>query len=163
MDEQIRHLQADAEYYFAEGCFINELSNTAQDPAVSIARARVAPGVTTRWHRLRDTIEREFALIEPSTRFATAFWGGGTPGLLNARDLERLGRLQVDRFGVPVVVLIGGVLHLSAGHCADQQRGLEPPALERAGDRRKGHALDPARMSATRSLRQRPSASTPRC
>ena len=58
MDEQIRHLQADAEYYFAEGCFINELSNTAQDPAVSIARARVAPGVTTRWHRLRDTIER---------------------------------------------------------------------------------------------------------
>lgn len=58
MDEQIRHLQADAEYYFAEGCFINELSNTADDPAVSIARARVAPGVTTRWHRLRDTSER---------------------------------------------------------------------------------------------------------
>lgn len=49
---------AAAEYYFDEGCYINELSNTENDPAVSIARARVAPGVVTRWHRLRDTVER---------------------------------------------------------------------------------------------------------
>jgi mannose-6-phosphate isomerase-like protein (cupin superfamily) len=58
MREQIRHLQPQAEYYFVEGCYINELSNTSDDPAVSIARARVAPGVATRWHRLRGTIER---------------------------------------------------------------------------------------------------------
>lgn len=47
-----------AETWFAEGCHINELSNTDADPAVSIARARVAPGTTTRWHRLVDTTER---------------------------------------------------------------------------------------------------------
>jgi mannose-6-phosphate isomerase-like protein (cupin superfamily) len=51
-------MNAAAEYYFDEGCFINELANTAEDPDVSIARARVAPGVLTRWHRLHGTVER---------------------------------------------------------------------------------------------------------
>lgn len=46
------------EYYFHEGCHILELSNGEHDPAASIARARVAPGVTTRWHSLRGTSER---------------------------------------------------------------------------------------------------------
>ena len=46
------------EYFFREGCFITELSNSTADPAVSIARARVEPGCVTRWHRLRDTVER---------------------------------------------------------------------------------------------------------
>lgn len=46
------------ECYTPERCHIRELSNTADDPAVSIAQARVAPGVTTRWHRLSDTTER---------------------------------------------------------------------------------------------------------
>lgn len=46
------------EYYFQEGCHILELSNGEHDPAASIARARVAPGVTTRWHSLCGTSER---------------------------------------------------------------------------------------------------------
>lgn len=46
------------EYFFTEGCFITELSNSADDPQVSIARARLEPGKTTRWHYLRDTAER---------------------------------------------------------------------------------------------------------
>jgi len=46
------------EYYFEEGCYILELSNSPDDPHVSIARARVPPGVTTKWHRLRETRER---------------------------------------------------------------------------------------------------------
>ena len=46
------------EYYFREGCHINELSNSADDAAVSIARARVEPGRATRWHRLRGITER---------------------------------------------------------------------------------------------------------
>lgn len=58
MQPKIRAIDAAAEYYFDEGCYINELSNTADDPAVSIARARVAAGGVTRWHRLRDTVER---------------------------------------------------------------------------------------------------------
>ncbi len=47
-----------AEYFFAEGCFITEWSNSADDPDVSIARARVEPGRTTRWHYLLETGER---------------------------------------------------------------------------------------------------------
>jgi mannose-6-phosphate isomerase-like protein (cupin superfamily) len=58
MRERIRHLQPEAEYYFVEGCYINELANSAEDEAVSIARARVAPGVATRWHRLHGIVER---------------------------------------------------------------------------------------------------------
>ncbi len=46
------------EYYFEEGCYIRELHNTADDPAVSIARARVTPGRTTRWHCLEGICER---------------------------------------------------------------------------------------------------------
>ena len=47
------------EYFFAEeGCHITELSNTPDDPIVSIAQARVEPGITTAWHRLRATTER---------------------------------------------------------------------------------------------------------
>jgi mannose-6-phosphate isomerase-like protein (cupin superfamily) len=46
------------EYYFAEGCFITELSNSSADPELSIARARLEPGKTTRWHSLADTTER---------------------------------------------------------------------------------------------------------
>ena len=41
MTPLIKRLELDREYYFAEGCYINELSNAEHDPAVSIARARV--------------------------------------------------------------------------------------------------------------------------
>jgi len=50
------------EYYFHEGCFILELSNSAADPEVSIARARVKPGVTTKLHRLTGVTERYLIL-----------------------------------------------------------------------------------------------------
>lgn len=51
------------EFYISEGCFITELSNSADDPNISIARARVEPGVTTAWHRLKDTSER-YVILE---------------------------------------------------------------------------------------------------
>ena len=48
-----------SEYLFeSEGCYITELSNSDSDPELSIARARVEPGVTTAWHRLKGTTER---------------------------------------------------------------------------------------------------------
>jgi len=50
--------------------------------------------------RYLETIEREFALV-PAESCETVFWGGGTPGLLPARDLERLARAQLARFGTP--------------------------------------------------------------
>src|SRR5919198_601507 len=59
----IQRVDAAAEYYTDERCDILELSNSVDDPAVSIARARVAPGVTTRWHRLAGTTER-YVIVE---------------------------------------------------------------------------------------------------
>jgi mannose-6-phosphate isomerase-like protein (cupin superfamily) len=60
-DTRIHHPAA-TEYFFAEGGFITEWWNTSADKAVSVARARVKPGVTTRWHRLRNTTERYLIL-----------------------------------------------------------------------------------------------------
>lgn len=58
MQEEVRHMIPGAEFYTPEGCFINELSNTDGDPQASIARARLPPGRTTRWHRVKATTER---------------------------------------------------------------------------------------------------------
>ena len=57
---QTRILKANEadEYYFEEGCFILELSNSPADPDVSIARARVKAGMTTKLHRLKGVVER---------------------------------------------------------------------------------------------------------
>ena len=67
MKETIRLQNPEDEFYTSEGCYITELSNTSDDPDVSIARARVEPGVTTRWHRLRDTAER-YCIIDGKGR-----------------------------------------------------------------------------------------------
>lgn len=61
MKETIKN-KAEKEFYTTEGCYIIELSNTPDDPEVSIARARVEAGVTTRWHRLKGTTERYFII-----------------------------------------------------------------------------------------------------
>jgi mannose-6-phosphate isomerase-like protein (cupin superfamily) len=52
-----------SEYLTPEGCHILESWNDASDPAASIARARVEPGVTTQPHRLRGVIER-YVIVE---------------------------------------------------------------------------------------------------
>jgi mannose-6-phosphate isomerase-like protein (cupin superfamily) len=67
MKEAIRRTPRDAEYPIPEGCYILELSNSAEDPDLSIARARVPPGVTTRWHRVRNTAER-YVILEGNGR-----------------------------------------------------------------------------------------------
>ena len=58
----VRRPDESNEYFFHEGCFILEVSNTPEDPALSVARARVPPGQTTRWHYLRDVTERYLIL-----------------------------------------------------------------------------------------------------
>lgn len=58
MREAVKRLEADKEFFTPELCYIIEVSNSTDDEAASIARARVAPGVTTRWHRVKDTAER---------------------------------------------------------------------------------------------------------
>ena len=54
----IKHQDLDAEFHTSEGCYIIEQSNSPDDPELSIARAKVAPGTTTRLHRLNRTTER---------------------------------------------------------------------------------------------------------
>jgi len=63
MNEAIQHADESAEFFTSEQCHILELTNTPDDPAVSIARARVESGVTTRWHRVNGTTER-YAILE---------------------------------------------------------------------------------------------------
>jgi mannose-6-phosphate isomerase-like protein (cupin superfamily) len=58
MREQVLPIRPASEFFTPERCYIVELSNSEADPGLSIARARVEPGVTTRWHRVRDTVER---------------------------------------------------------------------------------------------------------
>ncbi len=58
MKIEVRPYDRGAEYYFREGCYITELSNTEDDREVSIARVRVEPGRSTRWHSLDGIAER---------------------------------------------------------------------------------------------------------
>ncbi len=58
MREIIKQGSLESEFYTAERCYIIELSNSAEDAQLSIARARVAPGVTTCWHLLKQSVER---------------------------------------------------------------------------------------------------------
>ncbi len=59
---QIIQNKSDSEYYFEEHCFITEWWNSPNDADVSIARARVEPGVSTRLHRLKCVKERYIIL-----------------------------------------------------------------------------------------------------
>ena len=49
-----------------------------------------------------SSVEHEFLTFATNRPLETVFWGGGTPGLLTASDLERLGRSQIDTFGHPI-------------------------------------------------------------
>ena len=67
MKAKVKSLNPTAEFYTPERCYINELSNVEVDLDMSIARARVLPGVTTRWHRLSGTTER-YVILSGSGR-----------------------------------------------------------------------------------------------
>jgi mannose-6-phosphate isomerase-like protein (cupin superfamily)/2-polyprenyl-3-methyl-5-hydroxy-6-metoxy-1,4-benzoquinol methylase len=62
MNEQIIHFDPGKEFYTPEGCHITENSNAPNDPGVSIAQARIQPGVKTRWHYLTGIVERYLIL-----------------------------------------------------------------------------------------------------
>ncbi len=83
MKEAVRHIDVGTEFYTPEGCYIIELSNTPDDEEASIARARVEPGVTTRWHRLTGITER-FIILEGNGRVEV---GGLTAQDVGAGDV----------------------------------------------------------------------------
>lgn len=59
---RIHHPDEAESYPTSERCDILECWNQPDDPAVSIARATVAVGVSTRWHVLAATTERYLIL-----------------------------------------------------------------------------------------------------
>ena len=87
MKSFIKKLDLSQEYYFNEGCYITELSNSSDDPSVSIARARVEAGETTRWHSLNGITER-YVIIE------------GT-GLVEVGDIEAVPVTEGDVVIIP--------------------------------------------------------------
>jgi len=58
LDSAVIRPDPESEFYTAERCYILEMSNSAADDSLSIARARVEPGITTTFHRVNDTVER---------------------------------------------------------------------------------------------------------
>lgn len=75
-----RHHPSD-EYFFEEGCHIIELSNSDDDPQLSVARARVPVGQTTRIHRLKGTVERYLIITGKGDIEVDGEWlGEVTPG-----------------------------------------------------------------------------------
>ncbi len=54
----VRNRPEGGEYWFREGCFVTELSNSTDDEVLSVARIRVPPGAVTRWHALGGSTER---------------------------------------------------------------------------------------------------------
>ena len=50
--------------------------------------------------RYLEGVRRELALVSPERPVDTVFWGGGTPGLLAAKDLLELGRIVRSACGV---------------------------------------------------------------
>lgn len=65
--DPVGHFRPETEFHSDERCHIVELHNTATDASCSIARARVEPGVTTRLHAVRDTLER-YVILEGEGR-----------------------------------------------------------------------------------------------
>jgi mannose-6-phosphate isomerase-like protein (cupin superfamily) len=74
------------EFETAERCSILEVSNDPDDPEVSIARARVAAGITTEWHKLKNTTER-YLIISGQGRVEV---GALDPADLRAGDVVRI-------------------------------------------------------------------------
>ena len=74
------------EYETAERCWIKETANDDGDAIVSIARARVTPGMTTAWHKLAQVTER-YIIISGRGRVQV---GQADPADVEAGDVVRI-------------------------------------------------------------------------
>ncbi len=65
MQAKIKLMRDYTEFETSERCFITEVSNDVDDQDLSIAKARVEPGVVTAWHKLTNVHER-YIIIQGS-------------------------------------------------------------------------------------------------
>ena len=86
MHADIRRADPSREILTPENCFILELANDAGDPDVSIARARVLPGVTTEWHRVKDIDER-YVIVRGTGKVEV---GDLPPAVVSEGDVVRI-------------------------------------------------------------------------
>lgn len=70
MKSGVRRPDPSSESFTEERCHIVEVSGRPEDPELSIARARVEPGVTTQLHALDDIAER-YLIVEGEGRMET--------------------------------------------------------------------------------------------
>lgn len=88
-----------AERYAAERCYVSEWWNDDGDEAVSLARVRVEPGVSTELHRLLDTTERYLILsgrgcMETGARVREM--GPGDVEVIAAEESQRITNIGND-------------------------------------------------------------------
>jgi mannose-6-phosphate isomerase-like protein (cupin superfamily) len=81
------------EFFTQENCFITEIFNLPELSTFSIARARVAPGVTTELHTLLDTDEMYF-ILSGSGEMET---GGIIQGVVSTGDAVFIPRNTTQR------------------------------------------------------------------
>lgn len=86
MTDRLATLGSDAEYFFEEGCYILEIANSQDDPAVSIARARVPAGMTTHRHRLHGVTER-YVILEGT---GAVHLGSSAPHVVHPGDFVHI-------------------------------------------------------------------------
>jgi len=86
MQAQICRADPSKEFPTQENCFILEVANDAADPDMSIARARVRPGVTTTWHRLEGIVER-YIIVRGKGRVEV---GDLPPTIVSEGDVVRI-------------------------------------------------------------------------
>lgn len=105
MKSCIHKYDINREYFFQEGCFITELSNTPDDLEVSIARARVEPGKTTKWHYLKGVTER-YIILEGIGRVEV---GDNEPQVVNMGDvviIPSLVRQRISNIGASDLIFL---------------------------------------------------------
>ena len=96
------------EYWFSEGCFIDEWSNTPDDPACSICRARVPAGGLTRWHWLTATAER-YVVLAGRGRMELGSAGAAAPIVATTTREVGPGDVVVISAGTPQrIAALGG-------------------------------------------------------
>lgn len=125
MRAEIRKAEHAVEFATDERCFIVEVANDTGDPQLSIARARVEPGVTTAWHRL-DGIDERYLIVSGHGQVEV---GDLQPALVGPGDVVRIPAGVAQR-----ITNSGDQQLIFYAMCTPRFDASSYISLERAGD-----------------------------